>query len=94
MSYSGTMTLEWLSIIETKSQSIVSVVNEGFNVYKKWYDFSYGKSMADIGTALGITTQEATDLNAAFNALKEFNDAMNNVAVSAADRKTTLIKFY
>lgn len=94
MSYSGTMTsADWLYMVQVKAQNIVNLITEGEAHYKKWYDFAYGKTMAQIATALGITEAEATDMNAAFQVLKELNDALTNAAVSTADRKTKLLKF-
>jgi hypothetical protein len=92
--YSGEMSgAQWVDSIVGRSQSFRVWMSDSYDFYKKWYDFSYGKSMADIATALSITVQEATDMNAAFIVFKELNDAMNNVLVLADDRKTKLMKF-
>jgi hypothetical protein len=94
MSYSsGKSAMEWELILTTKAQTLIGDINEAYDLYKKWYAFTYGKSDADIATALGITTQEVTDMQYAFGVFNDLNNAMNNAAVSTADRLTMLLKF-
>ena len=94
MSYSGTMTgTEWLYMIQAKAQNLINLINEGNSFYLKWYAFTYGQTADQVGTAIGLSTQEATDMLAAFQVLKELNDALSSVPVTADDRRTKLLKF-
>jgi hypothetical protein len=94
MSYSsGKSAMEWELILTTKAQTLISQINEGYDLYKKWYAFTYGKTNAEVATALGIATEEVADMQYAFGVFNDLNNAMNNAAVSTADRLTMLLKF-
>lgn len=92
--YTNEMTWDqWASVLTNKGKSGITLIDEMLIPYKKWYSFSYGKTDAQIAVALGKTEADIVKLKYGFSALKDFYDAMNNVAVVARDRKADLIEF-
>lgn len=84
---------DWLYRLQENSAAIATETNKAYNQFKKWYDYSYGKTNADIATALNIDESKVVDVQATFTVFKELFDALNNTAVTTDDRLTKLLKF-
>ncbi len=92
--YNGSLTQADIEFrINQASAQLLTALNNGFDQYKKWYDLTYGLTTAQIATLFSITTNEATDLQSAFNVFNDLNSFMNNLAVTQNDRLTTILKF-
>lgn len=94
MSYIGSMgKVEWENIIISQSQAVINSLGSSLLAFKKWYNFSYGKTNAEIATLIGATEAEVADMQAAFSVFHDLYDGLDNVAVTAADRLSILTRF-
>lgn len=94
MPYSGTMsTGDWQFIASKLSGVLVTNLEQAKDLFDKWYAFGYGKTDQQIADALSTDLDTVQKITACFQAMKELNDALTNVAVSTADRRSSLIHF-
>ena len=84
---------QWASVIDAKGKEAIELCNEMLSAYKKWYSRTYGKTNTQLATEFAKTETDILRMQYCYSAFKEFNDSMNNVAVSARDRKADLIEF-
>ncbi len=90
MSYTNEMSFsEWVSQAGARANSLVQSIEQGKILYDKWYQFSYGKTNADIAALPQFNKTEA-DIAAmayALGVFKEMWEALHNVTVTQADRQ-------
>lgn len=85
--------VNWSNIASRHAKQLSASVREGMEARQEYWQWRDGRDDATIATALGISEAQATDLRLAFAAMKESHDALNNVAVTTADRMPDLRKF-
>lgn len=79
--YSADMTwLDWSLMAENDRARIQSALNTGLVQSEKWAAFAYGKSDADIATALGKNADDIANLRLCFGAFKSISDIVNGIA--------------
>lgn len=88
--YTNEMTFsEWVSESGAKARAVVKAIEDGKILYDKWYQFSYGKTNAEIAALPQFNKTEA-DIQTIAYAVGVFNElsaALHNGAVTTADRQ-------
>jgi len=91
---SGKMThTQWVASFAYIADNQWEFIKHGKDLYDKWYDFSYGKSDADIATLWSVTEDQVTAFRGALEQLNDLYGAMTNVAVVQKDRKSLWVPF-
>jgi hypothetical protein len=82
--YSKDMTwAQWSQMAENQRWAIVIAVDSAKHWYEKWYAFTYGKTDAQVATALGKTEEDVAALRVAFGAFKSVHDLIHGAATQA-----------
>lgn len=82
--YSNDMSwTDWSYLITQKGDDLWVILDRGLEAYYKWYDYSYGKTNAEIATALGKTEADIAKIQAAFGVLKKMYDLLHGLDTQA-----------
>ena len=85
MPYKSDLTWDLLSQkLSSATRNTRQHMREGVAHYDDWEAFKEGKTIAQVATTLGRTTEEVTEMNAAFAALNSMRtDAVTNGHIAA-----------
>lgn len=94
MTYNADLTWTDLSVIlKQHGGAVMQVLINGKAQYDEWQSYRAGRSDADIATALGRTSAEVADMDAAFASLLNLYNYLTNVSQTAGDHAFSLRKF-
>lgn len=94
--YSGDMTWAyWVQSLENQHNLLLQALHQCEDSANKWYDYAYGKTDADIATALSKAVGDITAMQTAANAMLELVNVMRGEATvpTAKDYLGLLRKF-